>query len=166
MRVLGLDPGLAALGYGVIASVDDRLSALAYGVLVTTAESPSGERLKSLHQGIARLMSLHRPTEVAIERPIPRRLNTALAIGEALGVALLATAEAGLPVWEYTPLQVKLSVAGYGRGSKEQVQEMVRLQLGLAELPQPDHAADALAVALCHLSNAHLSSLLARAREG
>jgi len=166
MRVLGLDPGLATLGYGLIEGDDDRLAALAYGVMVTPAASPPGERLKGLHQGVARLMSLYQPSEVAIERLVPHRLSTALAVGQAMGVALLAAAEAGLPVREYTPLQVKLSVAGYGRGSKGQVQEMVRLQLGLPELPQPDDAADALAVALCHLRHAHLSSLVARAREG
>lgn len=161
-RVLGLDPGIAIMGYGIIDDKDGDLSVVEYGALVTSARQKTPERLRTLYEGIVALIDRCKPTEVAIEFFVARNLKTALMVGEARGVALLAAANQRLPVYEYTPLEVKERVSGYGRGEKRQVQEMVRMQLGLSSIPQPDDAADALAVAICHLSESRLSRLLAR----
>jgi crossover junction endodeoxyribonuclease RuvC len=117
--------------------------------------------LRSLYEGVIAIIARHKPTEVAVELFVARNLRTALMVGQARGVALLAAANKGLPVYDYTPLQVKQRVSGYGRGDKRQVQEMVKIQLGLDCLPEPDDASDALAVAICHISEARLSRLLA-----
>jgi crossover junction endodeoxyribonuclease RuvC len=148
------------MGYGVVEGGGDGVRALDYGILTTSAELPLPQRLKSLYHGLSMLMERYQPREVAVELFVARNLRTALVVGEARGIALLAAAERGIPVYEYTPLQVKQQVSGYGRGDKRQVQEMVRIQLGLPSLPQPDDAADALAVALCHLQEAKLRKLI------
>jgi crossover junction endodeoxyribonuclease RuvC len=161
IRVLGLDPGIAIMGYGVIEDNDGNLTAIEYGALSTPAKQATSQRLRSLYEGVIAIIARHKPTEVAVELFVARNLRTALMVGQARGVALLAAANKGLPVYDYTPLQVKQRVSGYGRGEKRQVQEMVRIQLGLDCLPEPDDAADALAVAICHISEARLSRLLA-----
>jgi crossover junction endodeoxyribonuclease RuvC len=117
--------------------------------------------LRALYEGVIVLIERHKPTEVAVELFVARNLRTALMVGQARGVALLAAANKSLPVYDYTPLQVKQRVSGYGRGEKRQVQEMVKMQLGLDCIPEPDDAADALAVAICHISEARFSRLLA-----
>ncbi len=160
-RVLGLDPGLAVMGYGIIDDSDGGLTAIEYGVLSTPAGQATPERLRTLYDGLSGLIESYQPDEVAVELFVARNLRTALMVGQARGVALLAAANKGLPVYEYTPLEVKQRVSGYGRGDKRQVQEMVRMQLGLDCIPQPDDAADALAVAICHVSESRLSHLLA-----
>jgi crossover junction endodeoxyribonuclease RuvC len=160
-RVLGLDPGLAVMGHGIIEDSDGELTAVEYGVLSTPAKQPTPERLRTLYEGVLAIIERHQPEEVAVELFVARNLRTALMVGQARGVALLAAANKGLPVYEYTPLQVKQRVSGYGRGEKRQVQEMVRMQLGLDCIPEPDDAADALAVAICHVSESRLSRLLA-----
>jgi crossover junction endodeoxyribonuclease RuvC len=160
VRVLGLDPGIAIMGYGVIEDNDGNLTAIEYGGLTTPAKQATSQRLRSLYEGIVTIMERHKPTEVAVEVFVARNLRTALMVGQARGLALLAAANRGLPVYEYTPLQIKQRVSGYGRGEKRQVQEMVRMQLGLDCIPEPDDAADALAVAICHVSEARLSRLL------
>ena len=160
-RVLGLDPGIALMGYGIIEDRDGNLSTIDYGGLSTKSKQSTPERLLALYNGVIKLIELHKPTEVAVELFVARNLKTALIVGEARGVALLAAASKGLPVYDYTPLQVKQRVSGYGRGEKRQVQEMVKMQLGLSCIPEPDDAADALAVAICHISEARLSRLLA-----
>jgi crossover junction endodeoxyribonuclease RuvC len=160
-RVLGLDPGLAVMGYGIIEDCDGELTTIEYGVLSTPASQGTPERLRTLYDGVNSLIESYQPDEVAVELFVARNLRTALIVGQARGVALLAAANKYLPVYEYTPLEVKQRVSGYGRGEKRQVQEMVRMQLGLDCIPQPDDAADALAVAICRVSEARLSHLLA-----
>jgi crossover junction endodeoxyribonuclease RuvC len=164
-RVLGLDPGIAIMGYGIIDNNEGELTTVGYGVLTTTPKHSTPERLRTLYEGIIDLIECHEPTEVAVELFVARNLKTALIVGQARGVALLAAANKCLPVYEYSPLMVKQKVTGYGRGEKRQVQEMVRMQLGLDCIPEPDDAADALAVAICHISEARLSRLLANSSD-
>lgn len=164
-RVLGLDPGIAVTGYGIIEENDSDLTVIEYGCLSTSAKQSTPERLRILYRGVTEIIKRHKPSEVAVELFVARNLKTALIVGQARGVAILAAANKGLPVYEYTPLVVKQRVSGYGRGEKRQIQEMVKIQLGLDCVPEPDDAADALAVAICHISEAHLSKLLANALE-
>ena len=163
MRVLGIDPGTIAMGYGVIDSRDDELTLIDCGTLPTTARSPIGERLSYLDNQLVEIVARHQPDVVAVEQPfVGKNVKSALAIGRAQAIAILAAANKGIPTYEYTPTQVKQRVASYGASSKEQIQEMVKFQLKLSEVPQPNDAADALAVALCHLHETHLDNLLAR----
>ncbi len=163
MIILGIDPGTIAMGYGVIESRDDEITLIDCGALTTSARSPIGERLSFLYYKLRDIIAKHQPDAAAVEQPfLGKNIKSALAIGRAQAVAILAAANKGVPTYEYTPTQVKQRVANYGASSKEQIQEMVRLQLGLSQVPQPSDAADALAVALCHLSEIHLSNLLAR----
>jgi crossover junction endodeoxyribonuclease RuvC len=163
MRILGIDPGTMVMGYGVIESEDDEVALVDFGALVGPEHSPIGERLSYLYNKLLEIIQRHHPDAVVVEQPfISKNVRSALAIGRAQAIALLAAAGRGIPTYEYTPAQIKQRVANYGASSKEQIQEMVRLQLGLAEVPQPNDAADALAVAICHLREIHLSNLLAR----
>lgn len=149
--VLGIDPGTAILGYGLVALDGDELQAVEFGVLTTPASAALPNRLLSLFDGLNQIILRGRPTEAAVEQLFfSRNVQSAFAVGQARGVALLAAARHGLPVGEYSPLQVKQAVAGYGRATKAQVQNMVQVMLGLDAPPQPDDAADALAVAICH----------------
>ena len=150
------------MGYGVIEGGDEEIALVDYGVLNTPLRSPIGERLSYLYHGLLDVISRWQPDAVAVEQPfvMTRNVKSALAIGRAQAVAILAAANQKISSYEYTPTQVKQRVADYGASSKEQIQEMVRLQLGLAEAPQPSDAADALAVAICHLREIHLSNLL------
>jgi crossover junction endodeoxyribonuclease RuvC len=159
-RILGIDPGTARMGYGVIDSEGTRLRAVTYGCIETPAHTPAGERLKTIFHSLGRLIAQTQPQVMVIEELfMGRNTTTAISVGQARGVALLAAVEAGLETAEYTPMQVKQAVVGYGRAEKGQVQEMVRLLLGLAERPRPDDAADALALAITH---AHATPMLAR----
>jgi len=159
--ILGLDPGTAITGYGLIYYDGHHLTPIDYGVITTPARTPLPARLRTIYHELTALVARHQPTEAAVEELFfARNVRTAVAVGQARGVVLLALAEADLPVHEYTPLQVKQAVVGYGRGTKVQVQEMVRMLLGLDAIPQPDDAADALAVAICHAHSARLSMLL------
>jgi crossover junction endodeoxyribonuclease RuvC len=163
MKVMGIDPGTVVLGYGVIESIDDRLTLVDCGALSTPARSPIGERLSFLYNQLSEIVLRYQPDAVAVEQPfLAKNVRAALAIGKAQAVAILAASIRGIPTYEYTPAKIKQRVANYGASSKEQIQEMVRLQLGLPEVPQPSDAADALAVALCHLSEMHLSELLSK----
>ena len=149
--VLGIDPGTAILGYGVVLVEEDQLRPLDYGVITTPASLPVASRLLLLFDGLRRVIDRANPSEVAVEQLFfARNVQSALAVGQARGVALLAAAQSSLPICEYTPLQVKQAVAGYGRATKEQVQKMVQVMLRLDEIPRPDDAADALAIAMCH----------------
>jgi len=162
MRILGIDPGTVAMGYGVIESRDDEITLIDCGALTAPVRSPVGERLSYLYNQLLEIVLRYQPDVVAIEQPfIAKNAKSALAIGRAQAVAILAAANREVPTYEYTPRQIKQRVANYGASSKEQIQEMVKLQLGLSQVPQPSDAADALAVALCHLSEIHLSNLLA-----
>ncbi len=163
MRVLGIDPSMITMGYGVVESRDDEIALVDYGALTSPKRSSTGERLSYLYDKLQEIVSRYQPHAVAIEQPfVSKNVKSALAIGRAQAIAMLAAAKQGIPTYEYTPAQIKQRVADYGNSSKEQIQEMVRLQLGLAEVPQPNDAADALAVAICHLRETHLSELLAR----
>lgn len=149
MRVLGIDPGTALMGYGVVEARGSRLQAIAYGPLTTAAGVPMHERLLSLHQQVTSLIIAHSPDILAVEELFfGRNVTTAITVGQARGVALLAGAQANLPVAEYTPAQVKQTVVGWGRADKNQVQDMVRKLLHLPAPPRPDDVADALAVAI------------------
>jgi len=160
MRVLGIDPGLATTGYGLVTSTDQELVLVDYGTLETQPGQPLGERLQRLYHELGDLIHTQQPDVAAIEELFfSRNVRTAMAVGHARGVAMLAVAEAGLKVFEYTPLQVKEAVVGYGRASKGQVQDMVRLLLNLERSPRPDDAADALAVAICHAHSARVMAL-------
>ncbi len=161
MRVLGIDPGTVTMGYGVIDSNGDEVALVQYGALQVKERSPIGERLSFLYNGLMEIMARFKPDAVAIEQPfVAANAKSALAIGRAQAIAILAAANNKIPGYEYTPAQIKQQVANYGASSKEQIQEMVKLQLGLDEVPQPNDAADALAVALCHLQEMHLENLL------
>jgi crossover junction endodeoxyribonuclease RuvC len=160
MLVLGIDPGLATTGYGLVTSTDQELVLVEYGTLETQPGPPLAERLQKLYHELGDLIRTQRPDVAAIEELFfSRNVRTAMTVGHARGVAMLAVAEAGLKVFEYTPLQVKDAVVGYGRASKGQVQDMVRLLLKLERNPQPDDAADALAIAICHAHSARVMAL-------
>lgn len=151
MTVLGVDPGTAILGYGVV-TLDDVPRVVTFGALETSPKTPMAGRLHELYDGLEQIVVQTRPTVVAVEQLFfARNVTTALAVGQARGVVLLLAAQHGLEVFEYKPNEVKLAVAGYGGAAKVQVQEMVRIQLGLSDPPHPDDAADALALALCHV---------------
>ncbi len=162
MLVLGIDPGVAITGYGLLEGPAEDARLVASGVITTPSAMPLGRRLLMLHDELARIIEQYHPQAAAAEELFfGRNTRTALAVGQGRGVVLLTLAQAGLTVYEYTPMQVKQAVAGYGRAGKEQVQEMVRLLLRLEAVPQPDDAADAAAVALCHLQSSRLGALLA-----
>jgi crossover junction endodeoxyribonuclease RuvC len=156
---LGIDPGIATTGYGVVRLLEDGgLEAIAYGVIVTPPDMPVHRRLLLLYADLRELFNSHRPDTCAVEKLFfQRNVSTAITVGEARGVVLLVVAEMGLDVAEYTPNEVKQAVAGYGSAQKRQVQEMVRTLLSLPEIPKPDDAADALAIAITHLSTKRYS---------
>ncbi len=150
MIVLGIDPGTALTGYGVVERIGPRVRAVDYGCIRTPADRPLAERLLEIRAAISDLIATHEPSLVAVERLFfNRNVQTAFAVGQARGAILLTAAEHGLPVFEFTPNEVKMAVTGYGRAPKEQVQRMVQIVLGLPDLPHPDDAADALAIAIC-----------------
>jgi crossover junction endodeoxyribonuclease RuvC len=154
--VLGIDPGTAATGYGLVERNGSRLSLIDYGCIQTLPAHELPQRLLQIHRAVSELIELHRPALVGVERLFfNRNVQTAFAVGQARGAVLLAAAEFGLPVFEYGPHEVKMAVTGYGKAGKGQVQRMVQVVLGMAALPRPDDAADALAVAIC-LAHAHL----------
>jgi len=150
LLILGIDPGLSTTGYGLVLLCEDRPQAVAYGALNIGKRRPLPERLRQIHDGIAAVIADWQPAEVAVEDFLVGNVRAAVAIGEARAVVLLAAAQADLALFQYQPAQVKQFVTSYGGSQKVQVQEMVRLLLGLAEAPQPTDAADALAVAVCH----------------
>jgi crossover junction endodeoxyribonuclease RuvC len=160
MRVLGIDPGTATTGYGVIEEQAGRLTLVGYGTIRTASDLPMPRRLLALHGELIELLALHAPETAAVESLFfQKNVRTALTVGQARGAVLLALAERGVPVSEYTPLEVKQAVTGYGGAEKRQVQSMVRALLKLAEPPRPDDAADALAVAICHAHSQKIARL-------
>jgi len=159
--VLGIDPGTAITGYGLVREEQDGLVLVGCGVITTPADQPLPQRLQAIYRGLTAIIGEHRPDQVAVEELFfSRNVRTALSVGQARGVVLLAAAEAGLPLYEYKPLEVKQTVAGYGGADKRQVQEMVRLLLDLEQVPEPDDAADAVAVAVCHIHSARMRALI------
>lgn len=165
MRILGIDPGTATTGYGVVEEVQGNLKALTSGVIRTSADQTPPLRLQSIYRAVKELALNWKPDEAAVEELFfSKNVRTAMSVGQARGVALLALADSALPVAEYTPLEIKQAVTGYGNADKAQMQEMTRLLLGLEEAPCPDDAADALAVAICHLHSARMNALSERGR--
>ena len=151
MRILGIDPGTATTGFGLIEKQGGTLKFVDAGVITTLPEFSMPNRLITIHEELSQLIVELKPDEVAVELLyFASNVTTALSVGQARGVILLAAAEAGLPIGEYTPLQVKIACTGYGRADKKQIQEMVRMMLGLNAIPRPDDAADGLAIAITH----------------
>ena len=162
--ILGLDPGIASMGYGALSADGDQLRALTYGCLRTEATTAVPARLRALFEQLVHLKSMYAFTDVAVESLFySRNRSTAMVVGQARGVALLATVHEGVAFGEYTPTAVKEAVAAYGRATKKDVQQMVRMILGLPILPSPDDAADALAVAICHARQSETARILGRA---
>jgi len=162
MRILGIDPGSDSTGYGLIESDGSRHTAVLYGAVKTQPGKAFSERLLTIHTRLCEILAQAQADVLAIEEVFyATNVQSALKLGHARGVALLAAAQRGIPVFEYSPLEIKSAIVGYGRAEKHQVQSMVRFLLALPEVPTPDDAADALAVAICH---SHRSAAPGRAR--
>jgi crossover junction endodeoxyribonuclease RuvC len=160
MIILGIDPGLATVGYGVIKSENNKFATIAYGAIITPPRTPVHERLQTIYEKARDLISCYGPDDLAIEELFYNtNQKTVIPVCEARGVLLLCAHQNGLDISEYTPLQVKQSVVGYGRAEKIQVQTMVKNILRLEKLPKPDDAADALAIAICHAHSKKINSL-------
>jgi crossover junction endodeoxyribonuclease RuvC len=160
MVIIGVDPGFAITGYGVLEYTGNKFRVIDVGVISTEAGLELSDRLLAISNGLDKLISKYNPEAMAVEELFfNTNVKTAIKVGHGRGVALLSAARAGIKVYEYTPLQVKQSVVGYGRAKKEQIQQMVKVLLNLDKIPKPDDAADALAVAICH---AHSSGSIGR----
>lgn len=158
MRIMGIDPGIAIVGFGIIDQSGSRLKAVQYGSIQTKAELSMPTRLKQIYESCTALLTQYKPDVVAVEKLyFNRNVTTAFTVGQARGVIILAAAEADLELTEYTPLQVKQAVVGYGKAEKHQMQEMVKMLLALPSIPRPDDVADALGVAICEAHSAKLS---------
>jgi crossover junction endodeoxyribonuclease RuvC len=160
MRILGIDPGIAIMGYGVLEYQNNKFKVIDYGAVITTNKNSLPERLQMLDKGLDELLELHKPDAVAFEELFfNQNAKTALIVGQARGVAVLSAQKKGIDIFEYTPLQVKQAVAGYGRADKKQVQQMVKMLLNMREIPKPDDAADGLAIAICHGHSSHAAEM-------
>lgn len=158
MRIIGIDPGTGILGFGVIELNNGKPVLVDAGVVTTPAHTPHDERLEDIFDSLNEIIAQTKPDQMAIEKLFfARNVTTAMTVAQARGVAMLAGRKAGLPIAEYTPMQIKQSLTGYGKADKKQVQEMVRLQLGLKEAPKPDDCADALAAAITHALMSQIS---------
>ncbi len=162
MLVLGIDPGIAITGYGLVhEGASGEIEALAYGIISTPASATVPVRLQQIYREVHSLVARYQPASAGIEKLLfGRNVTTAMNVGQARGVTILALADCGVSIVEYTPASIKQAVAGYGNADKVQVQDMVRLLLGLDEVPRPDDAADALAVAITHLHSARYQQRL------
>lgn len=166
MRVIGIDPGTLAMGYGLIEEQNDKIEMLDCGVLTISSRTSAPQRLHQLYVGLLAILGDCHPAEMAIEEPfVARNIRSALAIGRAQAVAMLAATNKGIPVYGYPPAKVKQAVTSYGCSDKEQVQHMVHIQLGLPQASRPSDATDALAVALCHLRERQLADVLSRGNQ-
>jgi crossover junction endodeoxyribonuclease RuvC len=151
MRILGIDPGIAIMGYGIIEYDENKYKVLEYGAVTTESGIPKSMRLKDIYDNIVSIIDEYKPDVMSIEELFfNKNAKTVITIGESRGVTILAAINSGIAVKEYTPLQVKQAVVGYGRAEKAQVQTMVKAILNLKEIPKPDDVADALAIAICH----------------
>lgn len=161
MIVLGIDPGTALCGYGIVRAAGDEYELVTCGAISTPAKTPLDQRLLKIYADLTNLLRKYHPEQAAIEKLFfARNITTAIAVGHARGVAMLAVAQANIPLAEYTPNEIKQAVSGYGGADKHQMQEMVRMLLRLDTVPKPDDAADALAIAICHLQGAHLREMI------
>ncbi len=151
MRIIGIDPGTGIMGFGVVDIINGKMKLVDAGVITTPAHTAHDERLEDIYDSLTDIIAASKPECMSIEKLFfARNVTTAMTVAEARGVAILAGRKAKLPIAEYTPMQIKQTLTGYGKADKKQVQEMVRLQLGLAEVPKPDDCADALAAAITH----------------
>jgi crossover junction endodeoxyribonuclease RuvC len=151
MRTIGIDPGTAIMGWGIVDEQGGQLTLVDFGALTTSSKEPQPARLATLYAGLQELLARYRPEHAAIEELFfGKNVNTAITVGQARGIALLALQQAEVHIHEYKPLAVKQAVSGYGGADKRQMQEMVRMTLRLDSIPRPDDAADALAIAVCH----------------
>lgn len=165
MRVLGIDPGYAIVGWGVVEYVGNRFAPVGYGAVVTEKDTPFEQRLVEIYEGVLDICKRYKPEALSIEKLYyQHNQTTVIGVAEARGVILLAAAQAGLPIYEYTPMQVKQAVTGYGKAVKKQVQEMTRMLLSLPAVPKPDDTADALAMAItfCHTNGNQLNRFTRR----
>lgn len=161
MRILGIDPGFATLGFGVIDQQNNQLQVVDFGVIETTTQYPFPQRLYQIHQQVTDILIKHSPDVVSVEELFfSKNVKTAIQVGQVRGVILLTAVQNGIEIKEYTPLQIKLAVVGYGRATKDQIQKMVKVLLKLSQVPKPDDAADALAVAICHAHSRKLEDLI------
>ena len=162
MLVIGIDPGTAITGYGLVRQDETgSLTAVDFGVIQTPAKMPMPQRLLELYRQLKEITLLHRPDSAAVEKLFfQKNVKTAITVGQGRGVSILVLAESSIPVSEYSPLEIKQAVAGYGGADKSQIQQMVRALLNLDDIPHPDDAADALAVAICHIHSSRLHSLM------
>lgn len=161
MIILGFDPGIAIVGFGVIDKKGNSIRPIQYGSINTKAELDIGTRLKQVYDGAKEIIETYKPEVVSIEKLFfNKNVTTAMTVGQARGVLMLAAVEAELPIYEYTPLQIKQALVGYGRAEKKQIQEMVRMYLNLKEVPKPDDVADALAIAICHAHSVKMTNIL------
>ena len=160
MIILGIDPGLATLGYGVIEVVNDKRRLIQYGTLTTPAGQPMPQRLRAIFQGMNQLMDIYQPDDVAFEELFfSKNITTGMAVSAARGVALVAVVQRTDNLYEYTPMQIKQAVTGYGGAEKHQVQQMVKMLLNMKDIARPDDAADALAVALTHANSMNMKKM-------
>ena len=165
MRVLGIDPGYAIVGWGVVEYVGNRFAPVGYGAVVTEKDTPFEQRLVEIYEGVLDICKRYKPEALSIEKLYyQHNQTTVIGVAEARGVILLAAAQAGIPIYEYTPMQVKQAVTGYGKAVKKQVQEMTRILLHLPAVPKPDDTADALAMAItfCHTNGNQLNRFARR----
>lgn len=159
MRIIGIDPGIAIVGFGIVEKQGSRLIPIQYGCIKTEAHTPEPLRLKQIYDSMTSLLTKYQPQVMAVEKLyFNRNVTTAFSVGQARGVIVLTAEEAAIPVFEYTPLQVKQAVVGYGQAEKRQIQEMVKLLLGLAKPPKPDDVADALGIAITHAHSSQIQN--------
>ena len=160
MIILGIDPGLATLGYGVIEADNNKRRLIQFGTLTTPAGQPLPQRLRAIYQGMNQLLDIYQPDEVAFEELFfSKNITTGIAVSHARGVALLAVVQRTDDLYEYTPMQIKQAVTGYGGADKHQVQQMVKMLLNMKDIARPDDAADALAVALTHANSMNMKKM-------
>ena len=165
MRVLGIDPGYAIVGWGVVEYISNRFAPIGYGAVITEKDTPFEQRLVEIYESVFDICKRYQPEALSIEKLFyQHNQTTVIGVAEARGVILLAAAQAGLPIYEYTPMQVKQAVTGYGKAVKKQVQEMTRILLHLPAIPKPDDTADALAMAItfCHTNGSQLNRFARR----
>ena len=161
MRILGIDPGIAIVGYGIVDKNANAYKAVKYDAITTKAHTPIENRLLSIYNELDLIIKEYKPEVMSVEELFfNNNAKTAFAVGQARGVILLAAVQNNLPIYEYTPLQVKQALTGYGRADKNQIQQMVKAMLGLSAVPKPDDVADALAIAMCHGNSMRFGSIL------
>ncbi|SKA80985.1 Holliday junction endonuclease RuvC [Caloramator quimbayensis] len=160
MRIIGIDPGIAIMGYGILDYAYNRFSVVNYGAIITTNKESMPKRLEILYNSLWDILNEYKPDAVAFEELFfNQNAKTAIIVGQARGAAVLCAQKSGIDIYEYTPLQVKQAVVGYGRAEKKQIQQMVKMILNLKEIPKPDDTADALAIAICHGHSSHMGDM-------